>query len=46
MAHLHTYMESVDIHVAIEVCEIVIESATLVNWPRSKSVLSRISIQL
>ena len=31
MAHLHTDMERVDIHVALEVCEIVIESATLVS---------------
>jgi hypothetical protein len=30
MAHLHTDMERLDIHVALEVCEIVIESATLV----------------
>jgi hypothetical protein len=30
MAHLHTDMESVDLHVALELCEIVIESATLV----------------
>src|SRR5580704_16131965 len=30
MAHLHTDMEGLDIHVALEVCEIVIESATLV----------------
>src|SRR4029077_9166169 len=28
MAHLHTDMERLDIHVALEVCEIVIESAT------------------
>jgi hypothetical protein len=38
MAHLHTYVERVDFHVALELCEIVIESATLMNWPRSKSV--------
>jgi hypothetical protein len=30
MAHLHTDMERVDIHVALEVCEIVTESATIV----------------
>jgi hypothetical protein len=30
MAHLHTDMERLDIHVAIEVCEIITESATLV----------------
>jgi hypothetical protein len=30
MAHLHTDMERLDIHVALEVCEIVIESATIV----------------
>jgi hypothetical protein len=36
MAHLHTDMERLDVHVALEVCEIVIESATLVNWPHSK----------
>jgi hypothetical protein len=30
MAHLHADMERLDIHVALEVCEIVIESATLV----------------
>jgi hypothetical protein len=28
MAHLHTDMERLDIHVAIELCEIVNESAT------------------
>src|SRR4029077_20736730 len=28
MAHLHTDMEGFDVHVALEVCEIVIESAT------------------
>jgi hypothetical protein len=31
MAHVHTDMEHVDIHVALELCEIVIESATLVS---------------
>ena len=30
MAHLHTDMERFDVHVALEVCEIVIESATIV----------------
>jgi hypothetical protein len=30
MAHLHTDVERVDIHVALEVCEIGIKSATLV----------------
>jgi hypothetical protein len=29
MAHLHTYVERVDFHVALELCEIVIESATI-----------------
>src|SRR6266436_2933151 len=40
MAHLHTDMERVDIHVALKVCEIVTESATIVNWRRSKSRVS------
>ncbi|PYJ32791.1 MAG: hypothetical protein DME88_09860 [Verrucomicrobia bacterium] len=30
MAHLHADMEGVDFHVALEVCEIVIKSVTLV----------------
>jgi hypothetical protein len=30
MAHLHADMERVDFHVALEVCEIVAESATIV----------------
>jgi hypothetical protein len=30
MAHLHADMERFDIHVALELCEIVIESATIV----------------
>jgi len=30
MAHLHTDMERFDIHVALELCKIVIESATIV----------------
>jgi hypothetical protein len=30
MAHLHTDMERLDVHVALELCEIVIESATIV----------------
>jgi len=30
MAHLHTDMERFDVHVVVEVCEIVIESATIV----------------
>jgi hypothetical protein len=30
MAHLHSYMERVDFHVALELCEIVSESATIV----------------
>jgi hypothetical protein len=38
MAHLHTDMERVDIHVALEVCEIVIESATIVAMPPRPSV--------
>jgi hypothetical protein len=28
MAHFHTDMERVDIHVALELCEIGVESAT------------------
>jgi hypothetical protein len=31
MAHLHADMERLDIHIAVEVWGIVIESATLVN---------------
>jgi hypothetical protein len=31
MAHLHAYMERFDFHVALELCEIVIESATMVT---------------
>jgi hypothetical protein len=30
MAHVHTDMELLDVHVGLEVCEIVIESATIV----------------
>ena len=30
MAHLHSDMERLDIHVALEACDIVIESATIV----------------
>jgi hypothetical protein len=31
MAHLHADMERFDFHVALELCEIVIQSATLVS---------------
>jgi hypothetical protein len=30
MAHLHSDMERFDIHIALEACDIVIESATIV----------------
>jgi len=30
MAHLHSDMERFDVHVALEACDIVIESATIV----------------
>ena len=30
MAHLHSDMERLDVHVALEACDIVIESATIV----------------
>jgi hypothetical protein len=38
MAHLHTGMERLDIHVALKVCEIATESATAVAMPPCPSV--------
>jgi hypothetical protein len=37
MAHLHTDMERFDVHVALEVCEMVIESATIVAILKSST---------
>jgi hypothetical protein len=38
MAHLHTGMERLDIHVALKVCEIATESATAVAMPPCPSI--------
>jgi hypothetical protein len=37
MAHLHTDMQRLDVHVALEACDIVIESATIVAIMESDS---------
>jgi uncharacterized membrane protein YwaF len=37
MAHLNPDMESLDVHVPLEVCEIVIESATIVAILKSST---------
>jgi hypothetical protein len=37
MAHLHTDMQCLNVHVALEACDIVIESATIVAISRFRT---------